>query len=88
MTKNKKQDLHCMICQKVYYRKEQIWLGLEDYLQCNLGKPTSGIYHRQCIQKYLETYVGFMPRQDRQKLQSELEKQLEREEENDKGEKT
>lgn len=72
----KEMDKHCMICNKVYYEKEEVWVELMDYLECNLGKPTSGIYHKDCMETYFNRYVPFIPEEDKQKIRSELEQKI------------
>jgi len=69
-------DLHCMICQQVYYKKENEWMDVKTYIHRELGTPTSGVYHHNCVDTYLRDYVPNIPQIDKTRLKTGLEQRI------------
>lgn len=72
-------NYHCIICDLIQYTKESLWIDKETYIQLQLEPPpTSGIFHKNCLEEYFEIYIGErIPEQDRNELRKKLEERLE-----------
>lgn len=73
----KPDNYHCFICDLVHYTKESLWMDKNTFISLQLEpEPTSGIFHKTCLEDYFINYMPNIPDKDAQELRQHLEQRI------------